>query len=65
MKPKSIFWIACAAFIVLAVKFAVAGEQYLVMLVAACAIASAANALRPDANESANWTRLKKLFGIH
>lgn len=65
MKPKHLFWIACAAFIALAVKTGMQGERYITLLVIAGAIASAANAMRAEANKTASWKEVKKMFGIN
>lgn len=65
MKPKHLFWIACVAFVSLAVRFGLAGERYMALLVVACAVASAANATRSGADKPASWGDVKKLFGIH
>lgn len=65
MKPKHLFWITCVAFAALALKLALDGERYVTLLVVACAVASAANALRPDANRRPSWADIKMLFGIY
>jgi len=65
MKPKYIFWIACVALIVLALKMWLDGERYMTLVVVACSVASAANAMRPEANRSTSWRAIKKLFVDH
>lgn len=65
MKTKHLFWITCVVFLVLAVKFGLAGEPYMAMLVVACSIASAANAMRPGVGKPLSWVDMKKLFGIN
>ncbi|MYM92627.1 hypothetical protein [Duganella vulcania] len=64
MKPKYIFWAGAIAFALLALRCALNGQQYMALFTAACAIAGAANALRPDADRRATRADLKKLLGV-
>lgn len=64
MRPKYLFWMTCFAFAALALTLALDGEPYMSLLAAACAIASAVSALRPDANRRPSWATIKRLFGI-
>lgn len=65
MKPKHVFWFAALAFTSIAVKLGLAGEQDMALLVVACAVASVANAMRPDANKVVSWADVKKLFSTN
>ena len=62
MKFKHLFWLACVMFILMAIKLSFNGERYVVLLIIACAIASAANAMRIKSNQRITLADIRKFI---
>jgi hypothetical protein len=62
LKFKHLFWLTCVMFVLLAIKLSFNGERYVVLLIIACAIASAFNAMRLESNRHITWADIRVFF---